>query len=71
MSLPIEHLHLLISCATLVGVGILAIAVLPWNDEEVAESWGAWSALATTVRTAIARVREAGAPPPRPIRSAP
>jgi len=70
MTLPIEHLHLLLSCATLVGLGGLAIAVLPWNDEEVAESWGAWTALAHTLRAALAHLREADTSPPRPIRSA-
>ncbi|MBW2257274.1 MAG: hypothetical protein JRI25_22135 [Deltaproteobacteria bacterium] len=71
MNLPIEHMHLLLSCATLLGVGVLAIAVLPWNDEEVAESWGAWTALATTLRAVLVRIHVADASPPRPIRSAP
>ena len=54
-----------LSCATLASVCALAIAVLPWTDDEVNASWGAWGVLFGALRTGVRRLRAPSTSPAR------
>lgn len=64
-----DLLYTALSCATVASATALAIAVLPWTDEEVNASWGAWATLARVVRTAAHRLRAASTHTPARIRA--
>ncbi len=72
MTLPADTLYTLLACTTVCSVGVLAIAVLPWHDDELDESWLAWSTLAGLSRRAIALLRGLGhdPAPPAPLHNA-
>lgn len=66
-----DALYTALACTTVASLAALAIVVLPLRQDELTESWLAWSVLARLARRGIARLREARpVVPARPVRSA-